>query len=129
MFSGSVVVVLPLPSFSVFYCFFFCFVIYGFKGFFFVMGFCCLKFLVKLLKDYSLEICCVFRRFVPLSLSVSFLSFSLTIWRNFVCCVFVLFSVLQLFFFFFFFFSFSHFFNSKNSETVTITTKTLKKNK
>lgn len=40
------------------------------------MGFCCLKFLVKLLKDYSLEICCVFRRFVPLSLSLSSLSLS-----------------------------------------------------
>lgn len=121
MFSGSVVVVLPLPSFSVFYCFFFCFVIYGFKGFFFVMGFCCLKFLVKLLKDYSLEICCVFRRFVPLSLCLFplFLSHNLAKFRLLRFRFVFGFAVV-------FFFSFSHFFNSKNTETVT---KTLKKNK
>lgn len=128
MFSGSVVVVLPLPSFSVFYCFFFCFVIYGFKGFYFVMGLCCLKFLVKLLKDYSLEICCVFRRFVPLSRSLFplFLSHNLAKFRLLRFRFVFGFAVVS---FLLLFFSFSHFFNSKNSETVTITTKTLKKNK
>lgn len=125
MFSGSVVVVLPLPSFSVFYCFFFCFVIYGFKGFYFVMGLCCLKFLVKLLKDYSLEICCVFRRFVRLSLSLSLSSLSLSQFGEisfvafsfcfrFCSCFFLLFFLL-----FFSLFQFKEYRNSNNNNKNT----------
>lgn len=124
MFSGSVVVVLPLPSFSVFYCFFFCFVIYGFKGFYFVMGFCCLKFLVKLLKDYSLEICCVFRRFVPLSRSLFplFLSHNLAKFRllrfRFVFGFAVVFFLLR-FLLFFSLFQFKEYRNSNNNNKNT----------
>lgn len=54
-------------------------------------------------------------------LSLSLPSLSFTIWRNFVCCVFVLFFVLQLYFFssFFSLFQFKEYRNSNNNNNNT----------